>query len=103
MIGPGIAFVAGDAGGVLMKSHIGGVADAAVRPSTRRSGDRIGTQFAVMHESEGVQILWGERRGHGTMGAVQRLPTELPPCRNIFVLTRARPSPLSSKIAQSSP
>ena len=24
-----------------------------------------------------VQMLWGERRGHGTMGAVQRLPMEL--------------------------
>jgi hypothetical protein len=24
-----------------------------------------------------VQILWGERRGHGTMGAVQYLPMEL--------------------------
>jgi hypothetical protein len=24
-----------------------------------------------------VQILWGERRGHGTMVAVQRLPMEL--------------------------
>ena len=25
-----------------------------------------------------VQMLWGERRGHGTIGAVQRLPKELP-------------------------
>src|SRR6478609_6877770 len=25
-----------------------------------------------------VQMLWGERRGHGTFGAVQRLPKELP-------------------------
>jgi len=25
-----------------------------------------------------VQMLWGERRGHGTMDAVQRLPMELP-------------------------
>jgi hypothetical protein len=25
-----------------------------------------------------VQMLWGERRGHGTMGAVQLLPMELP-------------------------
>ena len=25
-----------------------------------------------------VQILWGERRGRGTFGAVQRLPKELP-------------------------
>jgi hypothetical protein len=24
-----------------------------------------------------VQMLWGERRGHGTMGAVQLLPMEL--------------------------
>src|SRR5882724_7531037 len=24
-----------------------------------------------------VQMIWGERRGHGTMGAVQRLPMEL--------------------------
>jgi hypothetical protein len=24
-----------------------------------------------------VQMLWGERRGHGTMVAVQRLPMEL--------------------------
>jgi hypothetical protein len=24
-----------------------------------------------------VKMLWGERRGHGTMGAVQRLPMEL--------------------------
>ena len=33
---------------------------------------------AAMHESTPVQMLWGERRGHGTMGAVQRLPMELP-------------------------
>jgi transposase len=26
-----------------------------------------------------VQMLWGERRGHGTFGAVQRLPKEPPP------------------------
>jgi hypothetical protein len=25
-----------------------------------------------------VQMLWGERRGHGTIGAIQRLPMELP-------------------------
>jgi hypothetical protein len=25
-----------------------------------------------------VQMLWGERRGRGTFGAVQRLPMELP-------------------------
>jgi hypothetical protein len=24
-----------------------------------------------------VQMIWGEQRGHGTMGAVQRLPMEL--------------------------
>jgi hypothetical protein len=24
-----------------------------------------------------VKMLWGERRGHGTFGAVQRLPKEL--------------------------
>jgi transposase len=35
-----------------------------------------------------VQMLWGERRGHGTFGAVQRLPMECPRCRNAFVLTR---------------
>src|SRR5439155_4529623 len=51
-----------------------------------------------------VQMLWGERRGHGTFGAVQRLPMELPPCRNnIVILTRAGPSPPSSRIARSSP
>jgi hypothetical protein len=25
-----------------------------------------------------VKMIWGERRGHGTMGAVQRLPMEPP-------------------------
>jgi hypothetical protein len=25
-----------------------------------------------------VQMLWGERRGHGTIGAIQRLLMELP-------------------------
>jgi hypothetical protein len=34
-------------------------------------------QFAAMYESAVVQMIWGERRGHGTMGAVQRLPMEL--------------------------
>ena len=28
--------------------------------------------------SDNVQMLWGERRGHGTIGAIQRLPMELP-------------------------
>jgi hypothetical protein len=28
--------------------------------------------------SASVKMLWGERRRHGTMGAVQRLPMELP-------------------------
>lgn len=27
--------------------------------------------------SANVKMLWGERRGHGTMVAVQRLPMEL--------------------------
>jgi hypothetical protein len=27
-------------------------------------------QFAALHMSALVQILWGERRGHGTFGAV---------------------------------
>jgi len=35
------------------------------------------------------------------MGAVSTLPMELTHVANIFVLTRADPSPLSSKIAQS--
>jgi hypothetical protein len=34
--------------------------------------------FAAVHESPVVKMLWGERRRHGTMGAVQRLPMELP-------------------------
>src|SRR5436190_22232568 len=60
--------------------------------------------FAAVHESAGVQMLWGERRGHGTFGAVQRLPKEFPPCRNnVVILTRAGPSPPSSRIARSSP
>jgi hypothetical protein len=42
--------------------------------------DRM-TRFVAVHESGIVQMLWGERRGHGTFGAVQRLPMELPPCR----------------------
>src|SRR5436189_2365800 len=60
--------------------------------------------LANSEPSTHVQILWGERRGHGTFGAVQQLPTELPPCRNnIVILTRAGPSPPSSRIAPSSP
>ena len=31
-----------------------------------------------------VQMLWGERRGHGTFGAVQRLPKELPHVATTF-------------------
>jgi hypothetical protein len=33
--------------------------------------------IVALHESLCVQMLWGERRGHGTFGAVQRLPKEL--------------------------
>jgi hypothetical protein len=33
--------------------------------------------FAAANESVFVKMIWGERRGHGTMGAVQRLPMEL--------------------------
>ena len=36
------------------------------------------TFFAPTQESARVQMLWGERRGHGTFGAVRRLPKELP-------------------------
>jgi hypothetical protein len=32
----------------------------------------------MMRLSVVVQMLWGERRGHGTFGAVQQLPKELP-------------------------
>jgi len=31
-----------------------------------------------------MQMLWGERRGHGTFGAVQRLPKELPHVATTF-------------------
>jgi len=31
-----------------------------------------------------VKMLWGERRGHGTFGAVQRLPKELPHVATTF-------------------
>jgi hypothetical protein len=41
--------------------------------------------LAAVHESGDAQMLWGERRGHGTFGAVQRLPMERPRCRNAFV------------------
>jgi PQQ-dependent catabolism-associated beta-propeller protein len=33
--------------------------------------------LAALQMSAYVQMLWGERRGHGTFGAVQRLPKEL--------------------------
>jgi hypothetical protein len=36
------------------------------------------TSFAEVRESVDVQMLWGERRGHGTIGAIQWLPMELP-------------------------
>jgi hypothetical protein len=38
----------------------------------------VASRFAALHESGSVQMLWGERRGHGTFGAVQQLPMELP-------------------------
>ena len=52
------------------------------RPSarSRRVGDSVRTierQVAV-RSCAVVQMLWGERRGHGTIGAIQRLPMELP-------------------------
>ena len=33
-------------------------------------------------KSAHVQMIWGERRGHGTIGDAQRLPMELPRCRS---------------------
>jgi hypothetical protein len=38
---------------------------------------RFRIAIAAAQESALVQMIWGERRGHGIMGAVQRLPMEL--------------------------
>src|SRR5215468_3769088 len=49
-----------------------------------------------------VQMLWGERRGAWHHRRYSTATDGAPPCRNIVILTRAGPSPLSSRIAQSS-
>jgi len=47
---------------------------ALLKPNVRFCRPRA----ALPAKSQFVKILWGERRGPGTMGAVQRLPMELP-------------------------
>jgi hypothetical protein len=43
-----------------------------------RSWGQTGKHLLGLSFTGFVKMLWGERRGHGTMGAVQRLPMELP-------------------------
>jgi hypothetical protein len=47
------------------------------RSNAIRSLDPLMISFVAVQESVCVQMLWGERRGHGTFGAVQQLPKEL--------------------------
>jgi quinohemoprotein ethanol dehydrogenase len=70
-----------------IKAVTSAVDGAMVRANTATSDDwpTIGldyaeTRFSKLHmiNSDNVKMLWGERREHGTMGAVQRLPMELP-------------------------
>jgi hypothetical protein len=41
------------------------------------ANDNVGHKLLTFNELKSVKMIWGERRGHGTMGAVQRLPMEL--------------------------
>ena len=56
----------------------------------------LGRRLAAARESVCVQMLWGERRGHMAPSALLRSTGGVPPCRNIFVLTQAGPSPLAA-------
>jgi protein-S-isoprenylcysteine O-methyltransferase Ste14 len=56
---------------VRAKPHLGKHAPHQTGPLPSRRGSKRAM-------SESVQMLWGERRGHGTIGAIQWLPMELP-------------------------
>jgi hypothetical protein len=50
-----------------------------------------------------VQMLWGERRGRATFGAVQPLPMELPMSHQDYHFDASRSLTASSRMARSSP
>jgi hypothetical protein len=62
---------------ILKAATVAHVCDMPTSSSNVRSQEYTGRHLLRLSSSDFVKMLWGERRGRGTMGAVQRLPMEL--------------------------